>query len=82
MYFNSLCAQEQNSRCHQSHYFVPVKTIDLFGGQNVVQITLKMGEMFTNIAIICGLAFGKYLVFDPYSLIFTANSIQNKVIML
>ena len=29
---------EQNSRCRQSHYFMPDITIDLFGGQKVVQI--------------------------------------------
>ena len=33
---------EQNSRCRQSHYFVP---IDLFGGQEVVQINLKKWKM-------------------------------------
>ena len=35
---------KQNGRCRQSHYFMSDKTIDLFGGQKVIQINFKNGR--------------------------------------
>ena len=41
-----------------------------------------MGHMLTNASLIYDLAFGMSLVFASYSLIFIANSTENKVIMI
>ena len=76
------CPLQQNSRYRQNHYFVPDKTIDLFSGQKVVQINVKnewyinkyiiyMRLSLQNVSCVCFL----------YSVIFTANSVQYKVII-
>ena len=39
------CPLEQNSRHRQSYYLAPDKTIDLFGGQKVVQLNFKKWEI-------------------------------------